>query len=118
MRLVQAHTASSEGPIWGNLKSTTMWYVTHNFEENLFNFEENLLRESLKSLEASRQECNAVACAGYRRPVITRRLLTPCSINPADSSQLGVYDLPLFPSTIYISQVATGGIHVATSGIQ
>jgi hypothetical protein len=33
MRLVQAHTACSEGPMWGNLKSTTMRYVTHNFEE-------------------------------------------------------------------------------------
>ena len=34
-----------------------------------------------------------------RRPVMARRLLTPCSINSADSSQLEVYDLP-FPSTI------------------
>jgi hypothetical protein len=33
-RLVQAHTASGEGPMWANnLKSTTMSYVTRNFEE-------------------------------------------------------------------------------------
>jgi hypothetical protein len=35
MRLVQAHNASGEGPIaWANkLESTSMSYVTRNFEE-------------------------------------------------------------------------------------
>jgi hypothetical protein len=32
MQLVQAHTASSEGPIWAKLKSTTMSNVTRNLE--------------------------------------------------------------------------------------
>jgi hypothetical protein len=33
VRLVQAHTASGEGPMCARLKSTTMRYVTHNLEE-------------------------------------------------------------------------------------
>jgi hypothetical protein len=33
MRLVQAHTASSESPMWAELKSKTMSYVARNFEE-------------------------------------------------------------------------------------
>jgi hypothetical protein len=33
MRLVQAHTASGEGPMWAKLKSTAMSYVTRNLKE-------------------------------------------------------------------------------------
>jgi DNA-binding beta-propeller fold protein YncE len=33
MRLVQAHTASGESPMWAELKSKTMSYVARNFEE-------------------------------------------------------------------------------------
>jgi hypothetical protein len=34
IRLVQAHTASGEGPLWVNkLKSATVRYVTRNLEE-------------------------------------------------------------------------------------
>jgi hypothetical protein len=33
MRLVQAHTATDEGVMWGKLKSATMGYMTHNIKE-------------------------------------------------------------------------------------
>jgi hypothetical protein len=33
MRLVQAHTASGESPMWAELKSKTMRYVASNYEE-------------------------------------------------------------------------------------
>jgi hypothetical protein len=33
MRLVQAHTASGESPMWAELKSKAISYVAHNFGE-------------------------------------------------------------------------------------
>jgi hypothetical protein len=32
MRLVQAHSASGEGPMWAKLRTTTMSYVTRNLK--------------------------------------------------------------------------------------
>jgi hypothetical protein len=66
MRLVQAHTASGERPMWANkLKRTTTSYVTRNFE--------NIRRNAMATLELLDREHPAL----FKQMVLIKNKLWP-----------------------------------------